>query len=88
MLAAIKLNRVYQIILSQHAGTCQCYQSLNCGGSVTVPGQSSLKDCCVNTDKGLSWMSGDGTCTNCIGKWNSAFLNHNSSIVYFIDSAS
>ena len=33
-----------------------------------MPNQSSLKDCCVNTDDGLSYKSGDGTCTDCIGE--------------------
>ena len=33
-----------------------------------MPDQRTLRDCCVNTDDGLSFRSGDGICTNCIGK--------------------
>ena len=33
-----------------------------------MPAQSTLKNCCVNTDDGLSFMNGDGSCTMCIGK--------------------
>ena len=53
-------------IILQHVGNCQCYQSLNCGGSETVPAQSTLRDCCVNTNDGLSFRSGL-SCTDCIG---------------------
>ena len=33
-----------------------------------MPDQSTFKYCCVNTDDGLSWRDGNGTCANCIGK--------------------
>ena len=35
-----------------------------------MPVQTTLRDCCVNTDDGLSFRSGDGSCTNCIGERN------------------
>ena len=76
LLWLVNADRVFNIVPSCHICThvhtanCQCFQSLNCGGSVTVPGQSTLRDCCVNTDDGLTWRSGDGSCTNCIGKRN------------------
>ena len=32
------------------------------------PGTGTLRECCVDTDEGLSWRSGDESCIVCIGK--------------------
>jgi len=69
----------FSVHISQCTGHCQCFQSLNCSGNVTVPHVTALGLCCVFTDDGLSWRGGDGTCTNCIGEWKHLLilcLNH------------
>ena len=58
----------FSVHISQCTGHCQCFQSLNCTGDVRVLGYNAFRDCCMDTDDGLSWRGGDGTCTNCIGK--------------------
>jgi len=58
----------FSVHISQCTGHCQCFQSLNCSGNVTVPRVTALSLCCVVTDDGLSWRDDNGTCTNCIGK--------------------
>ena len=47
-------------------GSCQCFTNTDCTGCQVV--SSSQRDCCVETDDGLSYNDGS-TCNQCRGKY-------------------
>ena len=57
---------VFLLLLLNGHGLCQCFTDTDCRGNVIAV--SGERDCCFETDDGLSFLS-NGVCTGCASEY-------------------
>ena len=62
---------LYNYPLNSDTVEPSCRASANCaGGPGDDLGVMTLRECCLDNSKGLAYISSEGSCISCIGKWH------------------